>query len=208
MKPINGLKRGVKLDPQPTNSQRITAMDKKIENIQVAGRLTQMMVQQLMQNVQTMSKDLGKAFGTINELQYKLLAMQSAGNFDMEAMAKKAEELRLNDFIEASDAEDVKGNFTIGDTVQDDSTVIITSTTAGDNAGIFRSRIKLLDSGNADLIKGLTGKPVGTKVPVKLNGVDHMVELLAIRNPPPAPPPPAVTDAAPADLPSTDEVIH
>lgn len=186
MKPIRGMQRGVKLDPKPTKAEQLEALDKELKNLQMAGRVTQMMVQQMMQNMQNLSQDLGKAFGTINEMQYKILAMQSVGNFDMAAMAKKAEELRLNDFIEASDAEDKAGNFTIGEKVQSDSTVIITSTTAGENAGIFRSRIKLAECGVPALIQGLAGQAVGAKVECKLNGADHVVELLAIRNPPPA----------------------
>ena len=180
--------KGMKLQPKPTKAQTIESLAKEVSNVQMAGRVSQMMLQTFMQNMQNMSKDLGKAFGIINELQYKILAMQSVGNFDMDAMAKKAEELRLNDFIEASDAEDKEGNFTIGDVVQDDSTVIITSTTASDEPGLFRSRIKLADCGVPALIQGLAGKPIGTKVECKLNDVDHVVELLGVRNPPPAAP--------------------
>ncbi len=203
MKAIRGMMRGVKQEPKLNKTEMLQSLDKELKNLQMAGRLTQMMVQQLMQNNQNLSKDLGKAFGVINELQYKILAMQNIGNFDMSAMAAKAEELRLNDFIEASDAEDKAGNFTIGDVVQDDSTVIITSTTAGDNAGIFRSRIKLAECGVPALIRDLAGKPIGTKVACQLNGEDHVVELLAIRNPPPAAPvepEPVPTNIAPNTL--------
>lgn len=178
--------RGVKQEPKLNKTEMLIAMDKELKNGQMAGRVTQMMVQQLMQQLQNMSKDMGKAFGTINEMQYKILAMQSVGNFDMVAMAAKAEELRLNDFIEASDAEDKAGNFTVADTVQDDSTVIITSVTPGEDAGIFRSRIKLAECGVPALIKALTGQSIGIKVPCTLNGAEHLIELLAIRNPPPA----------------------
>lgn len=185
MKPIRGALRGVKQEPKLTKTEQIQSLDKELQNLQMAGRVTQMMVQQVMQNMQAVSQDLGKAFATINELQYKILAMQTVGNFDMKAMQVKAEELRLNDFIEASDAEDKQGNFTIGDKVQDDSTVIITSTTT-DDTGIFRSRIKLAECGVPALIQGLSGQAVGAKVTCKLNGMDHTVELLGIRNPPPA----------------------
>jgi len=187
MKAIRGMQRGVKQEPKLNKTEMIQSMDKELKNLQMAGRVTQMMVQQVMQNMQNLSQDLGKAFGIINEMQYKVLAMQSVGNFDMAAMAVKADELRLNDFIETSDAEDKAGNFTIGDKVQDDSTVIITST-SGENAGIFRSRIKLAECGVPALTKGLAGQPVGTKVTCKLNGAEHVVELLAVRNPPPATP--------------------
>lgn len=184
MKAIRGIQRGVMEEPKKSKTEMIQALAKEVENQKMAGRVTQMMVQQLMQNMQNMTQDLGKAFGTLNELQYKVLAMQSVGNFDLTAMTKKADELRLNDFIEASDAEDKTGNFTVAEKVQEDSTVIVTST-AADNAGIFRSRIKLAECGVPALTQGLAGKNVGTKVGCKLNGVDHVVELLAIRNPPP-----------------------
>ena len=177
--------RGVKQAPKLNKTETIMSMDKEIKNLQVAGRVSQMMVQQLMQNLQNMSQDLGKAFKIINEMQYKILAMQSVGSFDATALAAKADELRLNDFAEASDSEDKSGNFTVGEVVQDDSTVIITSTTAS-GEGIFRSRIKLADCGVPVLIRDLAGKPVGTKVICQLNGEDHTVELLGIRNPPPA----------------------
>lgn len=198
MKPIRGMLRGVKQDPKPTKTEQLQTLDTKFSNLEMAGRVTQMMVQQMMQNVQNISQDLGKAFATINELQYKILAMQSVGNFDMKAMQAKAEELRLNDFIEASDAEDKQGNFTISDKVQDDSTVIITSSTP-DDTGIFRSRIKLAECGVPALIQGLAGQTIGAKVTCKLNGTDHTVELLGVRNPPPA----VVVEETPANT-----VVH
>ncbi len=190
--------KGIKLQPKPTKAKTAEMLDKELKNLQMAGRVTQMMVQQLMQNLQEMGKDLGKAFGTINELQYKLLAMQSVGDFDVKAMDTKANELRLNDFIEASDAEDKAGNFTIAETVQDDSTVIITSTT-DEGAGIFRSRIKLADCGNPILIKELAGAKIGTKVKCKLNDMEHEIELLGVRNPPPSAPVEQVEPTVPAD---------
>jgi len=177
--------RGVKQAPKLNKAETIISMDKEIKNLQMAGRVSQMMTQQLMQNLQNMSQDLGKAFKIINEMQYKILAMQAVGSFDSAAMTAKADELRLKDFSEASEAEDKAGNFTVGDVVQEDSTVIITST-APSGEGIFRSRIKLADSGVPALIRDLSGKPVGTKVTCQLNGEEHMVELLGIRNPPPA----------------------
>ena len=73
-----------------------------------------------------------------------------------------------------------------GSVVEADSTVVITSTAKdaeGNDRGIFRSRLKLSESGVPALITALTGKPAGTKVTVSLNGIDHEVELLAIRNP-------------------------
>lgn len=63
---------------------------------------------------------------------------------------------------------------------------------------IFRSRLKLSECGVPDLIQGLMGKTIGTKVAVKLNGIDHVVELLAIRKPPKTEQVPQQADTAPA----------
>lgn len=189
MKAIRGMQRGVKQEPKGTNSERVAKLEIELQNMQMAGRVTQMLVQQVVQNMQNMGQDLGKAYGIINELQYKVLAMQNLGSFDKEALAKKVEELRLNDFVEASDAEDKRDGLSLGDIVLPESTVIITSTVSDNSeAGIFRSRIKLADCGVPSLIEGLTGKQVGEKVACQINGQEHTVELLGIRNPPPPAP--------------------
>lgn len=203
MKEIRGMKRGVKLEAQPTNSQRVRELDVELKNLQMAGRISQMMTQQLMNNMQNLGKDLGKAYGIINELQYKILAMQGVGAFDMTALNAKAEELRLKDFVEASDAEDLKGSFTIGTSVQEDSTVILTSEAPGE-AGLFRSRIKLAECGVPALVQGLLGQAVGTKVKCQLNGVEHDVELLGIRNPPPAAPVEQIAEVVPEQVVAVD----
>jgi hypothetical protein len=44
----------------------------------------------------------------------------------------------------------------------------------------------LSESGVPALIQDLQGKGVGDKVTAKLNGLDHEVEVLSIRNPSPS----------------------
>ena len=180
--------RGKKLEPKPTNSERIREMDVELKNLQVSGRVSQMLIQQMLKNMKTMGDDLGKAYGLISEMQYKLLAMQGVGRFDVDALAKAAEGLRLADFNEASDKADKDGNFTVGTTVKKESTVILTSKTAGEDDGIFRSRIELATCGVPALIEGLEGKAVGAVVKCELNKVEHVVELLGIRDPEPSKP--------------------
>jgi hypothetical protein len=91
--------------------------------------------------------------------------------------------------------------------VEKTSTVILTSTTAGEDAGIFRSRIELASCGVPALIEGLEGKSVGTKVKCKLNDVEHTVELLGVRNPPP-PAPVVQAETAPAATAPTSAAVH
>jgi hypothetical protein len=121
----------------------------------------------------------------VNELQYKVLAFQRLLNIDLKDAASIADELRVKDFNEASDNEDKQKNYDLASTVEQDSIVIITSTTpnAEKDAGIFRSKFKLADCGLPSLIDALTGKAVGDIVEVELNGVMHQVVLLGIRKP-------------------------
>lgn len=181
------MKNGFRTSPQAGRKERLRNLDAELKNLSMAGRISQMMTQQLMQNLQNISKDLGSAFNLINELQYKLLAVQKITNLDVTQLNAIADELRLKDFNDASDKEDIKENFAVGTVVDQDSIVVLTSTTGeNDDKGIFRSKMKLADSGSPDLIQAFMGREVGAKAVVKLNDVDHVVELLAIRQPPKA----------------------
>ena len=178
--------KGFRVPPQASKKQQVRDLEVELKNLSMASRVSQMMVQQLMQSVKTMSDDLGSALNQLYELQYKYTAIQKHLNLDAAALDAVANEQRLKDFNAGSVAADAKENLIEAAAVAADSTVTITSTAKdeqGTDRGIFRSRLKLSECGVPDLISGLAGKAVGDKVQVKLNGVDHEIELLAIRNP-------------------------
>lgn len=189
--------------PQASRKERLRSLETQLKNSEMALRISQMMTQQLMQNVRNLTEDVGKSFNLINELQYKLIAVQTVSGLEVSKLAQVADQLRLKDFQEASDNEDLKEGYTVGDVVNDNSIVILTSKTINEDgtpgatdAGIFRSKIKLSESGVPDLIAAFQGKAVGTKAQVKLNGTLHDVELLAIRQAPVAVPAEQVDPAA------------
>jgi hypothetical protein len=183
---------GFRLQPQESRKERLRSLEAELKNSQMALKISQMMTQQMMQNMKNLSQDVGKAFNLINEMQYKLIAVQKISGLDISALATVADELRLKDFQEASDKEDKEENYTAGTTVDENSLVILTSKTNPQegqaDAGIFRSKIKLSTCGVPDLITAFLGKEVGTKATVKLNEQEHEIELLAIRQPPAATP--------------------
>jgi|ERR1051325_332807 hypothetical protein len=191
--------KGFRQQAETSRKERLRSMEAELKNSQMSQRISQMLLKQLMDNQQNMQQDLGRALGLINEMQYKLLAYQQVANLDVAKLNDVANGLRLKDFNDASNREDQEGGFTEGDVVTEDSTVVITSTTENVDKGIFRSRIKLSECGVKDLIDGFMGRPVGAKIITKLNGEEHTVELLAIRNPPPAETVPQATDAAPVE---------
>jgi len=171
---------------QPGRKEKIRGLDVELKNTAMSVRINQMMTQQIMQNLKGMHEDVSRALNLISEMQYKILAIQKVGGFDVTTMNQIANEQRLQDFCEASDREDAEKGFTHGDVVNEQSTVIVTSTTEGTDQGIFRSRLKLSESGVPDLITAFMGSSVGAKAKINLNGVNHEVELLAIRQPAPA----------------------
>lgn len=177
--------KGFSQPAESSKKKQLRELKTELANIQMAGRISQMMIQQMMNNNKTMAEDLGRALGLINELQYKLLAIQRVSNLNVDNLSMVADELRIKDFNEASDTEDQRDGFTVATSVSPDSTIILTSETES-GKGIFRSRIKLSDCGVPSLITELAGKSVGDKVVVKLNEQDHTVELLGVRNPRPA----------------------
>lgn len=177
------MKKGFRTAPQGNRKEKLHSHEIQLKNMEMAVKINQMMSQQLMQNIKGMHEDIGRALNLISELQYKILAVQKVAGLDVAAMNAVANEQRLSDFCEASDKEDAEKGFTVGTTVDPSSTVVITSTTDGADAGIFRSRLKLAECGVPDLINAFMGREVGAKAIVSLNGLDHEVKLLAIRQP-------------------------
>jgi hypothetical protein len=177
---------GFRVQPQASKKDKLRELETYVSNLTAASRITQAMIQQLLQNNKNMGEDLNKAMGMLNELQYKILAMQKLSPVSALKVAEEVELLKLNDFNEASDKEDAQKGYTVLDTVEDSSNIVIlTSTTSSiPDKGIFRSKITLSEAGVPDLVSGLIGKPVGTKVSVRLNGEEHLVELLGVRKPP------------------------
>ncbi len=176
--------KGFREKAEVNRKERLRAIETELKNSQMSTRISQMLLKQMMDNLQNMQQDLGKALGLINELQYKILAVQEISGLDVTKLGDYANGLRLKDFNEASDKEDAAGNFTVGALVEKDSTIVVTSKTEDPDKGIFRSRVKLSECGVKDLQEGFLGRDVGAKIITTLNGVEHEIELLAIRNPP------------------------
>jgi hypothetical protein len=180
--------KGFRVPPQPSKNEALRKLETEMANLQMAGRISQMMTQQLMQNTKGLSEDVNAAMQQLMEVQYKLDAVTKHFNLDPKVLADIANQQRLVDFTDASVKADIKDNLINADVVSEDSTVVITSKATDENGndrGIFRSRLKLSEAGVPDMIAAFQGKQVGDKVTTKLNGLDHEVELLAIRNPAP-----------------------
>jgi len=166
----------------PSIREKVTELEKMMENIQMATRMSQMFMMRFNESLQKMDKDVSNMFGMLNDLQYRTLAMVKEGKFDKDSLDKLADGMKIIDFSKASDAEDVSGGFIPGTITTENSTVIITSTTGDTNdAGIFRSRLLVKDAILPDLKEKLVGRVVGDRFTTTINGLDHTVEILGIR---------------------------
>lgn len=178
------MKKGFRVPPKQSKKDELSQLRAELDNVQMANRVSQMLIQQLMQSVKGVTEDLSAALNQLYDLQYKQNGIQKLLKVDTKALNDVIAKQRLADFEDAASKQDAKDGLVVAEVATKDSTVVITSTAQdeeGNDRGIFRSRIKLSESGVPQLIDALTGKTVGDKAVVKLNGFDHEVELLSIR---------------------------
>lgn len=184
----------------PSTKDQIRSLKKMLENVQMANRVLQIGMQQLSQSFQRVDADISKTMGSLNNMEYRTLAMLETGTFDKDAVDAEAEKLKTADYEKASAEEDEKDGLIPADEIVADSVVTVTSDCAENpDKSIFRSRFKLDESGNNDAMEILPGKKVGDKVELKINNDLHVLEVLAIRKKAPVQEGPTVEAAAAND---------
>lgn len=174
---------GQRQAPSSSKKEAIRSMQTELKNLQMAMRINQMMSQQMIQQFTTAGQDIQNLMQVSNDLQYRTLAMLELLAVDTDKLDEVADRLKLKDYNAASDKEDAAKGYIVGNVVGENSIVILTSE-APNNAGIFRSKFKLSESGVPELQKALLGQVPGFKAKLTLNNVEHEVELLAVREEP------------------------
>lgn len=175
MKMVNEIKQN--------QAQKIKDLEKHIENISMALRVNQMLLKKVIDQIQPMQLELKSNTGILNDFQYRILGLQKCLPVDVQELSAAVDELKLKDWQEASDKDDISNNLKSTDVVSaKEDMVIITSKILGETseAGIFRSKVKLEEAG-ADLVEALLSKKVGESVEVKLNDKIHQITLLGVR---------------------------
>lgn len=173
----------MKVGKQPTFAEDIDALKKQVENLTMALRISQALMQQVLPSVQNMGNDIKNVSSMFNDFQYRFLAMQKLMDVDVIKMAQIADELKLADWEKASDADDVERELVVADSVESPQDIVIFTSDVYDKpeAGIFRSKMVLAETGNQEMIDRLQGMVVGTKLSVELAGNTHHITLLGVR---------------------------
>ena len=177
-----------------TKLQRHQELEKRVANLEMANRVSQMLLQQIGGSVSPMARDVGELAGRQRELQYRVLAVQELLALNADDIVKRSEALQVKDFEETSAKEDAEKGYTVADVVTEDSVVILTSKVDGEG-GILRSKLVLKEIGFPQLRADLTGKKVGDVVEADINGTKHQITVLGVRTVP-APTQEAAADGA------------
>jgi hypothetical protein len=166
-----------------TKGERFEALEKRVQNMEMASRITQMLVQQIGNSVSPMARDVGELAGRQREIQYRLLAIQELLGLNIDQINARSEELQVKDFEETSAKEDVEKGLNSADVVTEDSIVIFTSKTPDEEVdrGILRSKLLVKEIGFPALREDLIGKKVGDTLLTDVNGVKHSITILGVR---------------------------
>lgn len=167
-----------------TAGQRQSVLESKIERQEMAAKFTQMLFQQMSNSISRIDETTHGLTKMQQNLQYSFLALREMLGVDVDALEKKAEELQIKDFDEASDKEDKEKGYVVVDIVEEDSLVLISSTTDDNKQNILRSRLLVSEIGFPQFKKDILGKKVGDVVDADINGTLHHIAILGVRKPP------------------------
>jgi len=174
---------GKKQSKAKSTKQEIQELKVALQNSEMATRISQMMLKQILEQFQGLRVDVDNSMGILNDFQYRTQAMLELGSFDLDKLNEVAEGLKLTDYMSASDAEDLAKGYELDDgVVTEESILIITSTTNGDeDKGIFRSKFPFNECQTETLKESLLGKKLGDKFLEEINGDSHEIEIVGLR---------------------------
>jgi hypothetical protein len=165
-----------------TKEAKHNQMVQQLEQLTMATRMNQLVIQQMSNVINSLKSEIGYATSMLNDFQYRMLAVQQLANLDANKLQEIADGLKIIDFNTEAAKKDVAEKAEIVDKIESvDDVVIITSSTPGQDAGILRSRIKVVEMNQPELADALIGKTIGDKVEAKLNNMTHIIEILGIR---------------------------
>jgi len=167
-----------------TAGQRQVAIETQVQQLTYAAQIGQQMIQHLRRE----SEDIRKAFREMavssRDLGYKFLAYQELHNVDMKAINNRAQELQIRDYEEFSLKDDKEFNLTVAEEITENSVIIFTTSTE-DDKGFLRSKQsyqELLPM--FPQVADLLGKKVGASITITVDGAQHVLTVLGIRDQP------------------------
>lgn len=181
-----------------SRGEKFEALEAKVKNLEASIRIMQMMQQQMGQNVMPMQNDVQNMATQLQTAQYTNLALQEILGVDSSELDDVYQKLRLADYNEVSEKEDLDKKYTPLDVVEDENNIVILTSTTPDedkDKGIFRTKMVVAELG-PDLSTILIGKKVGDTFEHQLQDLRHVFEVVSILN---VPLPEVVTEDVPVE---------
>jgi hypothetical protein len=180
----NNSNNGFRVTPLGPKQARMKVLENAIKGLQTATQVNQLMLKQVLQNEQRLGDDVAQLMRLVQELQYRVLAIQRVASFDLDKLTAVVDELRLKDFDEYSSKEDKDNSLEVVDgPLAPGDVFIATSKAAQPDKSVFRLRVSTNDLRVKDLADALMGKTLGETVKVVYDGVEHEFTLLGVRRP-------------------------
>lgn len=177
------MSKGFRVPPSVGAKDKFKELQTELANSQMAIKLTQMMVKQLLDQLQNSRLDIDNTMGMLNDFQYRTLAMLELSGIPKKDVDKRADELKLADYNKASYAEDLAKGY-VDDSfgvVGEDSVVTITSSTNGDeDRGIFRSKFPMSECLTPSIKEKLMGLKVGDSFEEQIKNDLHKITLVSL----------------------------
>jgi len=177
------MSKGFRTPPAAKTKDKFQELQTELANSQMAVRLTQMMVKQLLDQIQNVRLDVDNTMGMLNDFQYRTLAMLELSGIAKKDIDAKADALKLADYNKASQAEDaMKGYLDDSNGVVNEASVVtITSSTNGDeDRGIFRSKFPMSECLTPSIKEKLMGLKVGDSFEEQIKNDLHKITLVGL----------------------------
>jgi hypothetical protein len=181
------MKKGFRESKMPSKKQQIEESQNIINDIQKGLQLMRMMMVSMNKSIQGFNADLNNTMTMMNDLQYRTLAMVKAKTFDEETLNRVAMELKIEDYERISSKDDADRGLIDAAVVSENSIVVFTSATPGqtEDKGILRTKIPVNQSPSQQFKEAIIGKEVGGFFQTTIDGINHDVTILKIKELPP-----------------------
>ena len=168
--------------PRPTKGQRFEQVEQSVKRTEMQLQVFQMLSQQMGNTVVKVQETLDELVHKQRELQYRTLALQSlVPGVTLDVIQEKATSLQVEDFEELNEKENTAKGYTAADLVADNSAIVLTTTTDGENdKGVLRSKLVWKEIGYPELKDGALGKKAGDKFDATIDNTLHHVVLLEV----------------------------
>ena len=167
---------------KPNQLERIQLLEKTAETLSMGVRVSQMLVQQVGQQLQQLQEQNHIKSSMINDLQYRILALQKVTGVDLEKLQVEADYFKLEEWSKASSEDSAAKKLTEAKSVSSYDSVVVFTTSTPDlkDGGIFRSKIRVSELGSATAMAEFLDKSAGDTFEVILADQKHVVTLLQV----------------------------